>query len=419
MINKVEFTAKNLTVNCGLLPLFEYINNTEIFQDIDENLKFDNDSTNEIKMNHIKTLLCGGLVGVDKLERFELLEKDPLIKELGIQVRKPENISRFLGNFNFKTTQMLRDIDFKVFKKLLNKSGKRKIVIDIDSRAMNVEGNQEGTSKGYNPGHIGNKCYNILMAFCDDLKAFISGFMRSGNTYTSNGAAELIKEIIGNLSNDVEDIVFRMDSGYFNEEIAEIIENAGFHYVVKAKLYQTLTEHAYEHSIRIWESYGEKQITMCCMKLDSWKKVRKFAVSRILKPACERKQLSLFESDQYTHAFYVTNTTMEPVELVKFYEKRGNCENYIKESKYDMNIGSLLMKSFWANEAYFQLMMLVYNIFLLFKLDNLSICEYRQQIRTFRLKYIFVAGKVVKTSRQKILQLQISYPYKKLFIKSA
>ena len=30
---------------------------------------------------------------------------------------------------------------------------------------------------------------------------------------------------------------FRIDSGYFSEEIAEVIEEAGYQYVVKAKEY--------------------------------------------------------------------------------------------------------------------------------------------------------------------------------------
>ncbi|MDF6669277.1 transposase, partial [Escherichia coli] len=51
---------------------------------------------------------------------------------------------------------------------------------------------------------------------------------------------------------------------------------------------------------------------------------------------------------------------------VIYYEKRGNAENYIKEAKYDMAVGHLLLKSFWANEAVFQMMMLSYNLFLLF-----------------------------------------------------
>jgi len=46
------------------------------------------------------------------------------------------------------------------------------------------------------------------MAFCDELKAYITGLMRSGNTYTSNGAAEMIKEIIANLRDEVDNIVF-------------------------------------------------------------------------------------------------------------------------------------------------------------------------------------------------------------------
>lgn len=360
--------------------------------------------------------MCGGFVGIDKLERFNLLKNDPLIKECGIDVREPENISRFLYKFSFKTTQMLRDINFKTFKKLLRKKKLRNIVIDIDSRVVNVEGNQEGAVKGYNPGNKGNNCYNILMAFCDELKAYITGFMRSGNAYTANGSAEMIKEIIANLEGDVDNIVFRMDSGYFSEEIAEVIEQAGYQYVVKAKEYSKLLDKAYDSPVKIWENYGyQKQAMFVCMKPDKWSKARKFAVVRELKPEEERQQLSLLESGDYTHAMYVTNTTWELADTVKFYEKRGNCENYIKETKYDMNIGSLKMKSFWANEAFFQLMMLVYNIFLLFKLDKLPVSEYRQWILTFRLKYVFLAGKIIKTARQTILKLLEGYPYKALY----
>ena len=49
--------------------------------------------------------------------------------------------------------------------------------------------------------------------------------------------------------------------------------------------------------------------------------------------------------------------------MVIVYEKRGNAENYIKEAKYNMAIGHLLLQSFWANEEIFQLMMLAYNLF--------------------------------------------------------
>ena len=191
-------------------------------------------------MNHIKTMLCGHFIGIDKLERLKLLQNDPLIKEYDIQVKEPETVSRFLGNFSFKTTQILRDINFKVFKKLLSKNKLKSIIIDIDSSVINVEGHQEGAAKGYNPKKIGNRCYNIQFAFCDGLKAYVTGFVRSGNTYTANGAAEMIKEIVANIETADLEILFRMDSGYFDEEIIETIETLGCKYLIKGKAYPTL-----------------------------------------------------------------------------------------------------------------------------------------------------------------------------------
>ncbi|MDM2983422.1 transposase [Citrobacter sp. CK197] len=131
----------------------------------------------------------------------------------------------------------------------------------------------------------------------------------------------------------------------------------------------------------------------------------------------ERAQLSLLEGSEYDYFFFVTNTTLLSEKVVIYYEKRGNAENYIKEAKYDMAVGHLLLKSFWANEAVFQMMMLSYNLFLLFKFDSLDSSEYRQQIKTFRLKYVFLAAKIIKTARYVIMKLSENYPYKGVYEK--
>lgn len=44
--------------------------------------------------------------------------------------------------------------------------------------------------------------------------------------------------------------------------------------------------------------------------------------------------------------FFVSNKDLESEEVVISYEKCGNAENYIKETKYDMAVGHLLLKSF-------------------------------------------------------------------------
>ena len=79
----------------------------------------------------------------------------------------------------------------------------------------------------------GNCCCNIQFAFCDELKAYFTGFVRSGNTYTANGASEMMKEITANMIKDAQNIMFRMDSGCFGEEM---IETLGCKYLIKAKM---------------------------------------------------------------------------------------------------------------------------------------------------------------------------------------
>ena len=152
-------------------------------------------------------------------------------------------------------------------------------------------------------------------------------------------------------------------------------------------------------------------------KQNTWDKDRRFVVSRVLKPEKERAQLSLLDGDEYEYFFFVTNTELPSEKVVISYEKRGNAENYIKEAKYDMAVGHLLLKSFWANEAVFQMMMLSYNLFLLFKFDFLGISEFRQQIKTFRLKYVFLAGKIIRSARYVVMKLPAKYPYPEVFEK--
>ena len=95
VINKIDFTARNLTSNAGLFLLFENAKANGIFELIDKDLVFDNESTNKIKMNLVKTLLCGHFIGIDKLERLKLLQGDPLVNEFGISVREPETVPDF------------------------------------------------------------------------------------------------------------------------------------------------------------------------------------------------------------------------------------------------------------------------------------------------------------------------------------
>ena len=415
MIDRIEFTARHLTSNAGLLLLLENTRKNGVFDWIDQELVFETRSTNQIKRNHIQTLLCGNFIGIDKLERLKLLQGDPLVREYSIVVKEPETVSRFLGNFNYKTTQMLREVNFRLFRKLLQIKRLPAITIDIDSSVVNVEGHQEGTTKGYNPKKPGNPCYNLQFAFCDEIKAFLSGYIRRGDTYTSNGAAGLIQEIVAQIQELSVKTTFRMDSGYFDEAILETIETMECTYVIKAKGYPTLVSKASDPGLTFVPGEDGRETAELVVALDSWKKARRFIVKRVRKDPTQTAQLSFLPGEEFEYFFYVTNTGLPAEAVVAFYEKRGNAENYIKEAKYDLAVGHLLLRSFWANEAIFQLMMMAYNLFLLFKMDRGMKTEYRQQIKTFRLKYIFLAGKIIRSARQVVLKLPEQYAHQPIF----
>lgn len=61
--------------------------------------------------------------------------------------------------------------------------------------------------------------------------------------------------------------------------------------------------------------------------------------------------------------------------------------------------------------------MLSCNLLLVFEFDYLDVSEYRQQIKTFRLKYVFIAAKIAKTGKSVIMKLSGKYPHKEVYEK--
>jgi hypothetical protein len=57
---------------------------------------------------------------------------------------------------------------------------------------------------------------------------------------TANGAAEMIKEIVAHIKTDDLEFLFRMDSGFFDDDIIETKGSARCQYLIKGKEYPTL-----------------------------------------------------------------------------------------------------------------------------------------------------------------------------------
>ena len=90
-----------------------------------------------------------------------------------------------------------------------------------------------------------------------------------------------------------------MDSSYFDEEIIETIESLACKYLIKVKAYATLVSQVAAVSIVFFKGIDGRETAEILIKLEKWKKKRRFVVSLVLKPEKERAQLSLLEGSEY------------------------------------------------------------------------------------------------------------------------
>ncbi len=106
-----------------------------------------------------------------------------------------------------------------------------------------------------------------------------------------------------------------------------------------------------------------------------------------------------------------------PAEVVwRTYRGSANCENRIKELKYDFAADSFNMKDFWATEAALNTVMLAYNLMSLFRQALLKSVVMRKgspepiqhTLQTLRLKLFARPAYSTTEARKPILNLVIA-----------
>ena len=103
--------------------------------------------------------------------------------------------------------------------------------------------------------------------------------------------------------------------------------------------------------------------------------------------------------------FIVTNLTWSPKSVVRFYNKRGKAEQWIKEGKHAINWTRLSCHDFQDNEVRLQLFGLAYNLANFVRRLGLPTSVKQWSLTTMRDKLIKIGAKVVEHSRYVIFQL--------------
>jgi hypothetical protein len=284
--------------------------------------------------------------------------------------------------------------------------------LDIDSSVMTRYGVQEGAKKGYNPAKRGRPSHHPLIAFIADVKLVANMWLRSGDTSSANNFLGFLEDTLNKLKNKTVSLL-RLDSGFFQTNILEYIEQKRMDYVVAVKFSSPIQK-------LIARSYNwlllDTGIEICdqLYQSASWDKPRRIVIVRQRikdRPRATGKQLRLFSEEEiyrnYRYSAYVTNLKFAPAEIWRLYRGRGDAENRIKELKYDFGFDSFNLKDFYATEAALTFAMIAYNLMALFRTFVLQE-KTQKTLSTLRYRTFAIGAYFEKLNGKLVLKIALS-----------
>ena len=184
------------------------------------------------------------LAGYEDVNDAHRLSVDPTMRR--ITGKKDEDkkaaSANTMGRFE---TQMLSvennlkalsEVNARWVERALEKTSHRRIILDMDSSASPVHGQQEASA--YN-GHFGCTCYHPL--FCFNQFGDCEGSMlRPGNVHSADGWKELLEPIVARYENKEVRKYFRGDAAFAKPDIYEYLEEKDFLYAIRLPANQVL-----------------------------------------------------------------------------------------------------------------------------------------------------------------------------------
>jgi len=282
-----------------------------------------------------------------------------------------------------------------------------KMTIDLDSTVITRHGTQEGVEKGYNPKRHGRGSHHPLIAFVAEAKMVANAWMRTGDSHSSTDFTEFFDELLTIIP--VEKIgLFRADSGFCNETIMDRLEHESLKFIMATRMTGPLVRRIFEHKkwFPIEDGYWTGSFQY---QAKGWSKPRKIVVVRkdtTTHPNTGGKLLfpDIEEFERYKYAAFATNLEFSNTMVWQLYNQRADCENRIRELKYDYGIEGFCMDDFYATEAAFRWTMVAHNLMSLFRLQALSF-KHHPVLSTMRFQCIAIGYYLVKTGRKTTLKL--------------
>jgi hypothetical protein len=439
-IFKLMATEEKLTAASGLATIMEVFDQSPLSEGFKAALPKrstqNNRSAGSYRLGLIQ--LNSFIFGHDCLDDLEEFRGDPLLES----VMKGESVApRTMGDYlrDFESTNhsqmngylgsMSRAVRRQLIEVLPEQyRPKAAPTIDMDSTDHLQHGKKmEGLAYNY------KGTWGLYSEVAFDELGFCHGVtLSAGNTKPGSTAAPLIEHCFKSYKFQDEKY-FRGDSAYCYQEVLQTLIRLGVTYTIAAND-ATSGWRSHLDEITEWTSwvYSEEELKGAEKKSKVLPKVElgrfhwqpswadniriPVVVKRTWQDACvktEEKNGQLVLLPIAAHWEYygvVTNWDLfqhSLQEVMAFYLKRGNAENFIREEKYGFDLKHFPCIELNANTAFAQLAMVAHNI-----LRWVALVERPDKphfSKKIRRRYIYIPGKIIKHARQLILKVPVRF----------
>lgn len=289
---------------------------------------------------------------------------------------------------------------------------------------MTRYGAQEGAARGDNPAKRGRVSHHPLMAFVADIRMIAHCWLRPGNTSSAHNVPAFLANTLPRLG-DKRVCLLRADSGFSDSAFLDHLDQRQMRHSIALRQNQPLPR-ALASAEGWWALQGEDgtpvagiELTRFAYQPEAWSTPRWVIGIRQhieQRAAPKGKTLSLFTDDPvigpWRFSALVTDLDLSAEVIGRMYRGRADCENRIKELKYDFAADSFNMQDFWATEATLNTVMLAYHLMSVLRqvLLKTSVVRHTSNTvqHTLRYKLFAKAAYLTTESRTPILNLALA-----------
>ena len=410
---KVDFQGSRVTSGGGLVLVRELDERLGFGELIERHLADSRGKNSQLPLaDLLRQSVYSRLAGYEDLNDAERLSQDPTFRLIGsskIWERGAALTSR-LQSFE---TELLTEGGNLAGLAALNRElvaraeaidSPQRVVLDMDSTEIPVYGQQEHSA--YN-GHFESTCYHPLLLFNREGDC-LAAKLRPGNVHSAEGWELLLLPELDRQQRRGKEVTFRADAAFAKPEIYEALEERDVKYVIRLPANDNLERDIAELLTRPVGRPSYKPLVWFrsfLYRAASWKTARR-VVAKV-----EFHFGELFPRV----GFIVTNLTAESRAVVRFYNKRGTPEQWIKEGKQAVKMTRLSCHRFRSNEVRLWLSLIAYNLGNLWRrlvlparIDSWSLTSLQQRL-------VKTGGRLVKHARYYWLLLAESHLTRRIF----